>query len=548
MPRAADLLVDCLSAHGFDRLFCVPGESYLALLDALVDRGVDVVVCRHEGGAGLMALADAKLARKPGLVAVSRGPGATNLSIALHSAEQDAVPLVALIGQVATWERHRGAFQEVDYTAFLGPLCKYVEEVSDPARLPEALARAVHAAQTGTPGPVALALPEDMLEMATDAPVVRPLPIPRAAPAEADVARAADLLARAERPLLIAGSSLDAPEARAALARAAEAHRLPVALTFKQQHLFDNENPLYAGHLGFKIPAPQVQALAEADLILAVGTRLGDTPTQGWQLPKTDPDQPVVHVHADPAVIGRVIRAELGIAADPAAFLAALAERNLPVPEARAAWAARLNERAAALRHPTPKPRPDGLDFGHVIKALAARAPHDAIVSMDAGNFSGWIHANWPWDGAQQAVGAVGGAMGGGVPGAVAASLRFPERRAIGVSGDGGALMTGSELSTAVAAGAKPIIVISDNGTYGTIRLHQEKAFPNRVSGTALKNPDFAAWGASFGALGLAASTPEEAEAAAEAAFAHDGPVVIHAKTSAEAISPFATITQLRGG
>lgn len=548
MPRAADLLVDCLALHGFDRMFCVPGESYLALLDALHAAPIETVVCRHEGGAGMMALADAKLARRPGLVAVSRGPGATNLSIALHSAEQDAVPLVALIGQVATWERHRGAFQEVDYAAVFGTVCKHVEEVSDPARLPEALARAVHAAQTGTPGPAVLSLPEDMLEMATDAAPVAPLPLPRARPAEADVARAAEMLAAAERPLLIAGSSLEGPEGRAALARAAEAHRLPVALTFKMQHLFDNASPLYAGHLGFKIPAPQVRALAEADLILAVGTRLGDTPTQGWTLPKTDPDQPVIHVHADASAIGRVIRAELGVAADPAAFLEALAARNLPVPAGRDGWAAGLNAKATALRGPAPQSRSDGLDFGHMVKALAAKAPGDAIVTMDAGNFSGWIHAHWPWDGSQQAVGAVGGAMGGGVPGAVAAALRFPERRAVGFSGDGGALMTGSELATAVAAGAKPIIVIADNGTYGTIRLHQEKAFPERVSGTALKNPDFAAWGASFGALGLTATTPEEAEAAAEAAFAHDGPVVIHAKTSAEALSPFVTVSQLRGG
>ncbi|MFO7856404.1 MAG: thiamine pyrophosphate-binding protein [Paracoccaceae bacterium] len=547
MARAADLLAECLAAQGFDRLFCVPGESYLALLDALIGSSVETVVCRHEGGAGLMAVADAKLTGRPGLCAASRGPGATNLSIALHLAEQDAVPLVALIGQVARWERGLGAFQEVDYGRFFGEMAKGVWEVNDADRLPETLARAVRLSMSGTPGPVVIALPEDMLSDETEARAMGPLPVASAPPGAEAVDRAAAMLAKAERPLLIAGSGCASPQGREALARAAEAHGLPTALTFKQQHIFDNASPLYAGHLGFKIPPAQVKALAEADLILAVGTRLGDTPTQGFTLPKAPvPDQPLIHVHPDPDLIGAVFRTELGVAADPAAFLAALAGRNAEVTEARRAWSGRLNETARRIMDRPPQPRPDGVEFGWMVKALAERAPRDAILTMDAGNFSGWIHCHWPWDGTQQSIGAAGGAMGLGVPGAVAAALREPGRKVIGFTGDGGVLMTGSELATAVAMGAKPVIVISDNGTYGTIRLHQEKAYPGRVHGTALANPDFAAWARSFGALGVTVETPEEAGPAAEAALAHDGPVVIHVKASAEAISPFATIEELR--
>lgn len=547
MARAADLLAECLAAQGFDRLFCVPGESYLALLDALIGSSVETVVCRHEGGAGLMAVADAKLTGRPGLCAASRGPGATNLSIAVHLAQQDAVPLVALIGQVARWERGLGAFQEVDYGRFFGEMAKGVWEVNDAGRLPETLARAVKLAKSGTPGPVVIALPEDMLSDETDARPIGPLPVPVAPPGAEAVSRAAAMLARAERPLIIAGSGCASPEGRAALARAAEAHGIPVALTFKWQHIFDNASPLYAGHLGFKIPAAQVEALKGADLILAVGTRLGDTPTQGFQLPLApEPAQPLIHVHPDADMIGSVFRTELGVAADPAAFLAALAERNAEVPAARRDWAAKVNGVTRKIADRPPQPRADGVEFGWIVKALAERAPKDAVLTMDAGNFSGWIHALWPWDGTGDVIAAVGGAMGLGVPAAIAASLRAPGRRAIGFTGDGGVLMTGAELATAAATGARPIIVISDNGTYGTIRLHQEKAYPGRVHGTALKNPDFAAWARSFGALGVTVETPEAAGPAVEAALAHDGPAVIHVKASAEAISPYVTISDLR--
>jgi acetolactate synthase-1/2/3 large subunit len=549
MRRAADLMVECLRAHGADRIFCVPGESYLELLDALIDAPeIDVVVCRHEGGAGFMAVADAKITGRPGVVAVSRGPGATNVSIAIHVAQQDAVPLVVLIGQVARDERGRGAFQEVDYAAMFGSIAKGVWEVHDPARLPEAVARAWHAAQAGTPGPAIIALPEDMLREPTAAGVIAPHPVVRGQPGAAEIDAVLARLEAAERPLLIAGGMLARAEGRAALRRAAEAHRLPVALTFKHQHIFDNRSALYAGHLGFKVPPALIEALSAADLALAIGTRLGDTPTQGYAFPRAPvPRQPLVHVYPDPAVVGGVHRPDIGIVCDPAAFLAALAERNAAVRGDREGWCSALNATIRRLMDYSPRQCPDGVDFGAVVAELAARAPRDAIVTTDAGNFSSWVHVLWPWDGTQLAIGSVGGAMGMGVPGAVAACLREPGRTVIAFCGDGGLLMTGNELATAVARGAKPKIVVSNNRSYGTIRLHQERDHPRRVVATDLVNPDFAAWGRAFGALGLTVTRPEEAAGAVAEALAHDGPAVIDVHSSLEAISAFTTIAKLRG-
>ncbi|SIN99538.1 thiamine pyrophosphate-binding protein [Vannielia litorea] len=546
MARAADLLVDCLKAQGADRLFCVPGESYLALLDALHGQNaIDVVVCRHEGGAGMAAVADAKLTGKPGLMACSRGPGAMNAAIALHLAEQDAVPLVVLIGQVARHERGRGAFQEMDYARVFGSFAKHVEEVTDANRLPEALARAWLAAQSGTPGPAVLALPEDMLTDEATAPVLAAAPVPVPGPSAKVIARAAEMLSRAERPLIIAGGGFAPLERRAALKALAEAQGIPVATTFKHQEVFDNSSPLHAGNLGFKVPPALWKTLAEADLILALGTRLGDVPTQGYRIPRApEPAQPLIHVWPDPAVLTRLYRPALAVPAEPSAFAAALAGAAPKAPD-RSAWAARCNAAARALK-PAPQPRDDGLDFGLVAAELACQAPRDTIVTTDAGNFSGWVHQYWPWDGTQLAVGAVGGAMGLGIPGAVAAALRFPGRCVLGFAGDGGAMMTGAELAVARAKGAAPRIVIADNGTYGTIRLHQERDYPERISGTDLANPDFAAWGASFGAGAFRLAPGDDIAATVQAFLAHEGAAVLAVKTSAEAISAYVTVTQLR--
>ncbi|MBX2854957.1 MAG: acetolactate synthase [Rhodobacteraceae bacterium] len=549
--RAADTLVRCLELHGVDRMFCVPGESYLALLDALRDSAsIQTVACRHEGGAGFMAVADAKLTGRPGVVAVSRGPGATNVSIALHLAEQDAVPLVALIGQVARHERGRGAFQEVDYAQMFGGVAKGVWEVGEADRLPEILARAFHRAQSGTPGPVAVVLPEDLLSDPTSAPPLPPYALAAAGPDSEMISKIRTRLSAAQRPVLIAGGGLNAPEGRQALARAARALSLPVVLSFKRQELFDNASPLFAGYLGFKIPKPQIEALSEADLVLAVGTRLGDVTTQNYQFPSAPtPAQPLIHVSPGPDAIGGVFQTEIGLACDPAAFLDRLADgAALTSSSVREEWIERLNQRAKAMAAYQPRRFEDGLDFGVVVQALADQADKDAILSLDSGNFSSWVHRIWPWDGRQTCIGAVGGAMGLGVPGAAAACLRHPERQVLCFVGDGGVMMTGNELATAAAMGAAPKIFVANNGSYGTIRLHQERDHPRRSVATDLVNPDFAAWGRAFGALGLTVAEEGRAGEAVSAALAHDGPVVVDVKCSLEAISAYTTITKLRGG
>jgi acetolactate synthase-1/2/3 large subunit len=549
MMRAAEVLIESLKAHGTDRLFCVPGESYLALLDALsAQSDIDVVACRHEGGAGFMALADAKMTGRPGVVAVSRGPGATNVSIAIHSAQQDAVPLVVLIGQVARGERGRSAFQEVDYGKTFADMAKAVWEVHDAARLNETLARAYHVAQTGTPGATVVALPEDMLSDAVEAAPALSLPLARSQPGLGDIDRALELLNRARRPLLIAGGMLSPAQGRRALAQAAEAHHLPVVSAFKHQEIFDNASPLFAGYLGFKIPKPQVEAMAGADLVLAVGTRLGDVPTQGYSFPRApQPDQPLIHVYPDPQAIGAVYRTDLGLACEPAAFLEALAGRNAEAGPERRTWAAELHDRAAGMARYVPQAYADGVDFGALVLPLAARAPKDSIVVLDSGNFSSWVHRIWPWDGTQLCIGAVGGAMGLGIPGAVAACLRHPERTVLCFVGDGGALMTGNELATGMLYGAAPKIFVSNNRSYGTIRLHQERDYPRHVVATDLRNPDFAAWARAFGAEGLTLSRPEEAEAVVEQALACDRAVVVDVHSSLEAISAYTTLSKLRG-
>ena len=551
MPRrAADLIVDCLAAHGVDRVYCVPGESYLAVLDALHDsNAIQTIVCRHESGAGFMAVADGKLTARPGVALVSRGPGATNASIAVHVAEQDAVPLVLFIGQVPRAEIGRRSFQEVDYAKTFADMAKAVYLIQDAGRIPEIVARAFAQAQAPTPGPVVVVLPEDMLEDIAEAPVVEPLRVPQAgAGSAADIEEIAALIAKAERPLLIAGGGgLGTARGRKALLAAAEAHALPVALTFKRQDYFPNTHPNYAGHLGFKMPRPAVERYLEADLILAVGTRLGEATTQGYTLPASPvPRQPLVHIHDDPRQIGLNYTAAKALVADPVAVLEALARSPGKAPAQRAAWIRKLNEPVAKAM-PWAPPADGLLDMGPVVAALATRLDEDAILVTDAGNFSGWLHRHFPFSGAHVLVGCVGGAMGIGMPAAVAAALRYPGRQVINFIGDGGALMTGGELATAVQYGAKVKTFISNNGSYGTIRMHQEIAYKGRVHGTELRNPDFAKWAESFGALGLTIASIEEAPGVVERALAHDGPVVVDVRTAVEHISPFATIAGLRG-
>lgn len=546
--RASDVLVSGLEAHGVERLYCVPGESYLALLDSLHDSNrIQTITCRHESGAGFMAVAEAKLTGKPAVFAVSRGPGATNGSIAVHVAEQDAVPIVVLIGQVSREERGRSAFQEVDYGQFFGGMAKWVAEVHEAWKLPETLARAFHIAQSGTPGPTIIVLPEDMLSDEIGGEAVGPLPVHMPKPHSEQVAEAALALAKAERPLIIAGTQLQGSGGREALAAVANGFKIPVALSWKNQDLFDNSSSLYAGHLGFKIPKAQVDLLAGADVILAVGTRLGDVATQGFTFPKApEPDQTLIHVHPDAAQIGRVFRTDIGIVSDGIAFLEALAGHAADAPGTRDGWNGKIAAFITDFTAPAPRKMDDGIDFGEVVQAIGETARDDAIIITDGGNFSSWVHRHLKLKPSAKMLGVIGGAMGFGFPAGAAAAMLEPNRQTIVVVGDGGAMMTGNELATAVMLGSAPKIFISNNGTYGTIRLHQERDYPHRTIATDLVNPDFSKWAEAFGARAFSISAGDDVAGIVAEALNCDTAAVIEVHSSAEALSAFTTITKLR--
>jgi acetolactate synthase I/II/III large subunit len=546
--RAADVLADTLLAHGVDRAFCVPGESYLALLDALHDRpGIDLVVARHESGAGFMAAADARCTGRPGICLVSHGPGAANAAIAIHSAEQDATPLVVFIGQVRRTDRGRGAFQEIDYSRMFGGIAKDVCEVLDGRDLPAAFADAHATALSGTPGPVVLVVPEDVFDDDVDVAACEPRARSGLAPSEEAVEAVAREIARASRPLVIAGGALDSRAGRDALRRAARCHHLPVALSYKRQDLFDNADPLFAGYLGFKIPRAHIDALRETDLVLALGTRLPDVTTQNYDLPRAPvPLQALVHVYPDAAQLGRVFKTDVAIAADPVRLLERLSQLGpLDGQAAREAWASRLHERVADRPAYVPTARQDGVEFGAMVQALARRADPTAVVAMDGGNFGGWVHRLWPWTPANRLIGTAAGAMGMGVPGAVAAALRHPDRQVLAFVGDGGFMMTGVEIATAVQREARLVVVVSNNRCFATIRQQQELAYPGRVAGSDLPAIDFAQLGEACGARGFRVRTLDEIDGVASAALAVRGVALIDVDTSLEAISAYTTLTAI---
>ena len=542
--RAADFIVQSLKVHGVKRVYCVPGESYLALLDALHDGDIQVVICRHEGGAGFMAVAEAKMTGNPGVVLVSRGPGATNVSIAVHMAEQDAVPLIVIVGQVARDEKYRFAFQEMDYGQVFGSFTKRVFEITDANRLPEFIPRAFRLAAQGVPGPVVLPMPEDMLRDEVAEPTLIKYPLPHVSASTADIEQLREMILQAERPLLIAGSRLRGNKNAEALARFASALRVPVAVTWKSQDVFDNGSDLYAGHLDMGTPKPLRDLLATSDLIIAAGTRLGDFATIGFTLPQApQPAQTVVQIYPDGAPIGRVIRVDLGIVAEPADVLASLAQSALVAPAARERWISSVNGACKTAQTYAARSPQDGVDFGAVTVALATYAPATCVITTDAGNMSTWAHRFWKMSPKNLLIGGVVGAMGNGVPAAVAASLIDPARITICLVGDGGVMMTGNELAVAKAYGATPKIVISDNGIYGTIRSHQERQFPGRVSGTTLVNPDFTVWARSFGAETFTLHHGDDVEAVVKDFLAASGLAVLHVHSSAQSLGAGETLS-----
>lgn len=551
MPTsAASTVVDTLEAHGVDVIYCVPGESYLPITDALIDKpGIRLVVCRHESGAGFMALAHARIRNEPGVCLVSRGPGAMNAAIALHVAYHDAEPVVFLVGQAERDEIGRGALQEMNYAKTFSDTTKLVIEVHDGARLSEALARAFHVARTGTPGPVVVVLPEDVLYGECNAPVLGPRAPALTAPTAEDIAASLNLLCRAERPLVVSGARLHGEAALRDLQRLAEHFMLPVAPAHRRLHTFDSRHPHCAGRLTNRAPAAQMELMRSTDLILVIGERLGPSVSQGFTFPRAPvPEQDVIHVWPDTQEVGRVWQPRLGIGCDPHVFVRALLDADPDaMPAGRKAWIESLNRVHRDLMEWKPVSANDGVVFGRVTTAVDRHLAPDAIVSYDAGNFSSWVNRFINLGPGNMFLGATVGAMGAGVPSAVAAGLSASGRQSVAFAGDGGVLMTGNELATAIHYKVPIKLFIANNAAYGTIRMHQARSFPGRVAATALSNPDFAAWGESFGAKGFRIATDAEVEPVVAEAMACEGAAVIDVHTSLEHISAATTLARLGG-
>ncbi len=549
---AAALLVDCLAVQGCERIFTVPGESFLAVLDALPDfPGIDVVTCRQEGGVAFMACADGAMnaagSGRPGVAFVTRGPGATNASIGVHVAHQDSQPMILFVGDVAREMQGREGFQEVDFTAFFSPICKWAARIDDPARIPEYIARAYAVAISGRPGPVVLALPEDMLvEQVPTALAPRPQALrPAQAVCPDALATLFDMIGDAASPIAIIGGAGWNAKARHHFQQWAEKIGLPVATAFRRQDAIAPSSPVYAGNLGYGPNPKLLERVRNADLIIAVGARLGEATTDGYTVPTLEhPGQTLVHIHPDPNELGRVYRTDLALCCsmDEFAECAALWEDEAIIP-----FDAGADANAEWLEWATPQPSDAAMDLGLCVKAMREALPADTIICNGAGNFAGWWHRYWRYEAYPGQLAPTCGAMGYGVPAAVAASLRFPERTVVAVAGDGDFLMNGQELATAAQAGANLIVVVVDNGAYGTIRMHQEREYPGRVSATALANPDFAKLGEAYGAWSARVETTEQFVAALEDAKSRTGIRLIHALTDLERIAASgATISGLR--
>ncbi|HEY8382173.1 MAG TPA: thiamine pyrophosphate-binding protein [Microvirga sp.] len=541
------ILVDQLLAQGVDHLFCVPGESYLAVLDALYDASIQVTVCRQEGGAAMMAEAYGKLTGRPGICFVTRGPGATNASPGLHIARQDSTPMILFVGQVERGMREREAFQELDYRATYGSVAKWVTEVDDPARFPELISRAFHVATSGRPGPVVIALPEDVLTQAAavaDAPPCDPI---ETHPAPAQMAELQKLIWAAERPVAILGGSRWSAQAVQRFTRFAERFQLPVACSFRRQMLFPADHGSYAGDVGLGINPKLLARIKDSDLVLLVGGRMSEVPSQAYTLFEVPaPRQTLVHVHPDPDELGRVYRPHLAINASPTAFSAALEGVQPPqtIP-----WGARTGEAHAeylAWSDPAPIRHPGALQMGEVMTYLRRTLPADTIFCNGAGNFATWIHRFWPFRHYGTQLAPTSGSMGYGVPAAVGAKRMMPERTVVCFAGDGDFLMNGQEFATAVQYDLGIVVVLIDNGMYGTIRMHQEREYPGRVSATALKNPDFAAYARAFGGHGERVERTEDFAPALERAMASGKPTILHCLIDPETITPAMTLTAMR--
>jgi len=540
----ARILVDQLLVHGADTAFCVPGESYLGVLDAIRDTPIRLVVARHEAAAANMADAYGKLTGRPGLCLVTRAPGATHAAVGVHTAYQDSTPLILLVGQVPRRHLGREAFQELDYARMFGEMAKWVAVAEDAAVLPELIAHAFHSATSGRPGPVVIALPENVQADEADVADAEPYRAVQAAPSQDDVERALELVAGAERPLIVVGGGGWSEQAGRDVLAFAEASNVPVATSFRRQGYVDNCSPAYAGVLTIGMDPALARRVEEADVVLALGTRLGEIATRQYSLIEPPrPRQRLVHVHADPDELGRVYEAELPIVSGSPQFAAALspvegAHRAAWVEEARAGY-------LANLRH---DPLPGELDLGDVLAHLRERLPDDAVLTNGAGNYTVWCHRFYEFNRYGTQLAPCSGTMGYGIPAAVTAKVLNPERIVVCVSGDGDFLMSGQELATAIQYGAAIVVLVVNNGMLGTIRMHQERQFPGRAIGTDLVNPDFVAYARAFGAHGALVERTEDFPAAFEEALAARRPALLELRVDPEAITPRATLSEIRAG
>ncbi|EKE44300.1 thiamine pyrophosphate protein [Oceaniovalibus guishaninsula JLT2003] len=539
MRHGGEILVAALKAQGVDRVFSVPGESFLAALDGLHGSGIRNVVCRHEGGAAMMAEADGKLTGRPGVVMVTRGPGACNASSGLHVARQDSTPLVCFVGQIARAHRDREAFQEVDYRAMFGPLVKWAAEVDQTERLPEYVMRAFHIATSGRPGPVVLALPEDMLSAQADTPDLAATAPVSGGVTDAMLSAIEARLDAARRPLVVLGGSDWSQEAAEGIRAFAEGRGLPVAVSFRRQGHIDNRSPCYAGDLGVGMNPALGATLAASDCLLVLGARLGDIASGGYRHIDPAAPPPIVHIHPDPDEIGKVFRADLGIVARAAEVAVALGRRAAPpaaAPVARADYEAWQD----------PRPTSGRVRMEDVVTWLSANLPEDAIVTNGAGNYAAWLHRYFRFKRYGTQLAPTSGSMGYGFPAAIAASLRHPGCAVVCLAGDGCFQMTLNEMSTAVQHGAAPVVIVCNNGRYGTIRVHQERAYPGRVSGTDLANPDFAALARAYGGHGEIVEDNADLAAAFDRARRSGTVAVIELRLDPDVLSPTLSLTGMQ--
>ena len=549
LKKAASVFVQTLKNHGVDRFFCVPGESYLSVMDELLySPGIEVVTCRHEGGAGFMAVADAKCTGKAGVAFVSRGPGATNASISVHSAHQGGVPMVLFIGQVNRISTGKMHLQEMDFIKTFSDMAKHVEQINTPSEIANVTARAFHIAESGIPGPVVIAIPTDVLESKIESEDVKRIKInpPLAFPEK--VKEVSNLLSNAKKPVLVVGGQVHiSTKSRKLVEKIAKAHNLPVLCTYEHQDIISNDNLHYAGELGLRPPEPIRKNALEADLVLVVGHRFNGVPNMAYKFPSSK--QMFVHVIPDPNTIGKIFRTDMGIVADSENFLDQLSKvSNTNTNSERDEWVKLCHYRYLNNDSTvTPRNANDGLDFAHFIDGLGKIAPENSIITNDAGNFTSWMHHRFPFKSTMKLIGSEIGAMGMGIPAGIAAALRFPDRQVFSIVGDGGALMTGSELATAVAQKAKIRVIVANNNHYGTIRYHQEVHFPTRHHyATNLVNPDLAKYGESFGLKCFTIHNTEEILPIIKSAMEVDGPSLIEFKMSLELNTSTTTISQLQ--